>query len=403
MTRPGPTLALLLAGCSLGLDAYAPEANPGGLGDADTDTDTDSDTDSDADGDADYDVELTGVSPTWGTTAGGLEVTISGGPFDDPTVTFGGEAGSVVSSSETSVVVLTPPYSGVDPSVGRADVDVVVENADGATGGAEEAFTWYEDGAGMAGAVGALHWIDYVGDYAWTGSTQDAGEAELWFVSPPRDMHYWDLFASELDACVSAESYDPESAVGTYEHLDLGADQITLSASGGAGFALAYDASSGEYLTDAALTTTDMPAGTNFALDTVTSTFAPEPLSESVFARSASTFALSSPGLGGTTFPIVRQDSLSIQWTGGTAGELVIIEAELIPTSGPSVETVHCVVSDTGSFLVPSSAWTTTWPVNYFLYLRVGRVLEVTSTLPYNDAESRIAGIYWIHGVAKTN
>ena len=60
---------------------------------------------------------ITGINPTSGGQAGGTSVIVSGGSFQPPVrVLFGQQAGSIVSSSPTSITVQTPRFTGTFPT-----------------------------------------------------------------------------------------------------------------------------------------------------------------------------------------------------------------------------------------------------------------------------------------------
>lgn len=60
---------------------------------------------------------VTGISPSFGTGAGGTPVTISGLNFTQPLrVLFGGQAGTVISTSSSQIVVQVPRFTGTFPT-----------------------------------------------------------------------------------------------------------------------------------------------------------------------------------------------------------------------------------------------------------------------------------------------
>ena len=46
-----------------------------------------------------------------------------------------------------------------------------------------------------------------------------------------------------------------------------------------------------------------------------------------------------------------------------------------------------------------SGEWGGTWPARSYLYMYIGNVVENGDVLPYNNADTRIVGIYWNVGV----
>ena len=64
-------------------------------------------------------------------------------------------------------------------------------------------------------------------------------------------------------------------------------------------------------------------------------------------------------------------------------------------------EVVSCAVEDDGEFEVPSSAFSR-WGNLRPMIVYVGRATISTGTVPFNGAESQVAGIYWVVGQAET-
>ena len=116
-------LAAVVAGAVLNISACEEQETEETAAIEETDTDTDSDADSDADSDSESDadsdsdadwIDIEGFDPTSGSIKGGTEVTLTGSSGSDlnsdvETVLFGEETATIVSSTHTTVVVLTPP------------------------------------------------------------------------------------------------------------------------------------------------------------------------------------------------------------------------------------------------------------------------------------------------------
>ncbi len=84
-------------------------------------------------------LSVTGITPTWGSTGGGTEVTITGTGFQQgATVTIGGSAATdVVVVSNTTISARTAPHA-------LGTVDTVVTNPDNETGTLAGAFTYVD-------------------------------------------------------------------------------------------------------------------------------------------------------------------------------------------------------------------------------------------------------------------
>ena len=112
-----------------------------------------------------------------------------------------------------------------------------------------------------------------------------------------------------------------------------------------------------------------------------------------------SPFSSASPAIGGGAPPTVSQSSLQFRWSGGSGRKILLQLAVVDSSSGATRDSLYCVVSDDGEFTVPSGDWSATWPRGQLLYMYVGNVVESPGTLPYNNSEARIAGVYWNIGV----
>ena len=165
-------LTLGLAGCS-GLSGFNPLADSGGHGDADADSDADSDADADvdidtdADGDSDADSDsdtdlgpltIDAVDPNYGSTLGGSQVTLTGGPFDASAHVYFDNVEGVVNSASSSSIAATTPAG----TAGYVDVKVVTDTAYGT---ASSAFQYWIDGTGQYGVLGRVEWYHYLGTY----------------------------------------------------------------------------------------------------------------------------------------------------------------------------------------------------------------------------------------------
>lgn len=417
-----PTLLFalpLLASCSLGLEPFAP---PGGSGGGEGDVDVDADSDADVDSGWDSDggsggsgsggsgsgsgsggsggsggdgepIDVTSISPAWGLSTGGDEATVSGGPFDSSTViSIGSTESTVVTRGTTSMVVKTPAYTRITAGEGKATVNVLAENDDGGEGRLDDGFTYYEDASKKAGLIGAIHWNHYVGSY-WSGGG-DYGSAELIFTTPPADIHYWNLYGDALDGCQD-DSYNITDSYGDIYVYDQGVSSLTLVPASGTRTTLYLDAKTGTYANDADLATGQVPQGTRLDLDTVNGTFAPEAFSVTGFGKTASSFSVSTPNISGSSLQNFNQSSFNVSWSGGSSGDVVLIISYTTNSSGTVGDSVYCLARDDGSFQIPYSAWARAWTRGNYVYLLVGRAVESAGTLPYNNGETRFAGIYW--------
>ncbi|MFH1467345.1 MAG: IPT/TIG domain-containing protein [Pseudomonadota bacterium] len=374
-----------LMSCQLGLDFTIRESSiptDDSEGDADTDADGDGDADSDADADADADgdIEILRVIPEYGTTAGGQTVVIAGGPFDaSAEVYFGSGTATVTDWADDELTVSTPTAS----SEGAVDV-YVTTTAD--SGRSPSAFYYFEDGSGMAGAIGEVALWNLVGSF-WKPPTT-FGSAWVTFVMPV-DFHIWEWYAPTIDTCADA-SY---TYTGNIYVRDIGASTITIRPASGTASTLAWYEDDLQYSNgETDLTATQVPANTTFALDAVhSSDFIP--FSVSQLARTPASFTITSPAVSGSVPATVSRNSFNLQWT-GSGGDRMLIQGLMLNAARTGVDGwAQCVVTDDGSFTIPPTAWTS-WTSGRYIQLNMVRASEQGGTIEYDNSESRVLGEY---------
>ncbi len=384
---------LMLGGCSIGLyaelpldgegtDSAAPDsASP--ESDADTDSDTDADTDVDIDTSLE-ELDITSVSPPYGSTAGGSQVVIQGGPFDSSAVVyFGGEVAGISSISGGSITAITPAVA----EEGTRSVSVITDTHGGKL---KDSFDYYQDGTGLAGAIGSIFWYDYVGNY-WGGSSQTDGFAELTLIVPT-DFHYWQFFVPTMDTCQPyGGTYSYSGDLYVYE---LGVSSLTITPSSGAATTLAWDEASLFF-------TADPIASNQYTKNAWYDLSAPTggPLAgmgvEDVL-RAGGNVTVTQPAIQGNNPPDIYRNQ-SVRWTAGDADWIIIYMLMLDATQTSIEQGIICVVSDDGVFDVNSSEFTS-WTTGRQVNILFTPVRETTTILPHNNAESRVAGMYQMVG-----
>ena len=380
---------LLAVGCNLGLEFkvldFDSQGNPifdteEGDADADADADGDGDADADADADADTDgtITITDLEPYYGTTVGGQTVTISGGPFDESaTVRFGSNTASVQTYGTSSLRVTTPSASG------EGSVDVIVSTDDG-SGSAQDAYYYFEDGAGMAGLVGDIGWYVYLGNFWKDPSPFGAA----WFsIMVPDDFHLWEWYAPGTDNCVN-DSWTPTDKIYVYE---LDSRTAVIRPASGSPTTLTWDASGLQYAYED-LSSSQFQANTTYDLDTIEpSDFVP--IEASQLAKTPAAFNITSPTMTGSSPARVSRSSFNLSWT-GSGGDAVVIMAYMYNAAGTAIDqSVYCVANDDGNFTIPSSAWSG-FSSGRWIQVVVKRMVEQGGTLSYNNSESRVVGSY---------
>jgi len=327
--------------------------------------------------------DLTAVDPGFGTNAGGTSVTISGGPFDgSTTVHFGTNAATVTNQTPTSLVVSTPSYTSEGP------VDVKVTTSTGSNT-SPSGFTYYEDGSGKAGVVGAIEWYEYAGNY-WSGITDSFGSAWATFIVPEEFEVYKWYAASSLETCES--DYTSSAKVYVY---DLGVSELTLTGPAGSSISLPWDASSYLFQNDELNSSGQYYANGSYDLEEVTGSSLFPDFQVSPLVETPSSFNISSPAITGNSPITLSRSQLNFSWT-GSDGDYMIIQMSLYNSAGTGYdEVVTCAVNDDGSFSVPSSAWSN-WTSGRQVTVLFGRAKKSNTTLSFNNSENRVVGLHWL-------
>jgi len=250
-------------------------------------------------------------------------------------------------------------------------------------------FTYYEDGTGKLGILGQMEWYYFVGSY-W--SQTDEGNASF-FLSTPTDMEFWEFYARSLDSCESEYVYS-----GSIYYYEPALSRATLTGPTGSTLAFPWDATNGQFAMTT-LSSANYIQGGSYDLDPI------EPDGFPLFdvpnvLRLPSSFNVTAPAISGSAPPRVQRSSFNLQWSGsGGDAMLAILAMEDAAGTGFS-ETVTCAMRDDGSYSVPSTAWTS-WAANRYIHILVGRLVMPSGTVPYNNADSGFAGIYWVYGVGQ--
>lgn len=386
--------ATLLPGCSFGLTVLNPDTGiiDSADADADADSDTDSDADSDTDSDADADADglvITKVTPAYGTTAGGGQVVIKGGPFGDPasvSVRFGSDLATIDSVTASEVHVTTPSAS----VEGAVDVQVTTgSDAQTLTSG----FYYVEDATGQTGAIGLIYWIHVVGTGFGSPPPADVGSAFFSFTSPT-NVEYYRLWSPTMDTCTSGYT-----SSASYYIYDFGVDTTSWAGSNGSTINFAWDAAYGDY-TVASINNSQFAQGGSYDQANMAPADFPA-FSMPDIAETPSSFSVTTPNIAASSLPAVSKSAFSLGW-GGVPGDYMLVELDLYNSAGDAiVESVTCALNDDGSFNVPSSVWRS-WATNRALVVLMARVTLSSAKVPYNNGNSEVAGAYFVEGVART-
>lgn len=378
MHRPSlPVLALLLTGCT-GLTSFVPLEDTGG---------------DDTGPVVKLQLDLEALDVTDGPTSGDTQVRITLSPVDESLeVRFGDEIAPIVGTGVDYADVLTP--SAADP--GEVDVFASTDTHEGALA---EAFRYWESGAGgRTGTFGRFERIESVGTYAWPGQAGGAqpGPVTALFVglTQPSDSDLWAPWADTLDSCAASPD-GPDlrpygTSLNTLTFRRPGATAIVLRVNTG-------DADRDSFGTTEALARS-WAAGATFDLEADGNTEVPAFLLEDAI-ETPQAFAVTRPNLNtNTQYPRIG-DGFDLAWTGSPAA-FVALELERLSPDGAVLSTVTCAAQDDGSFTVPAGTLSDASSGDV-VRVRVGRAVQATGLLPYNDARTGILGIFWVQGLAQ--
>ena len=413
----------LLAGCTVGLqpvrsleepenqegedEASSPSWEPS----EDTDTnnpDTETDQPSDLD-EALIPNLITSILPTYGSTVGGTEVTIFGGPFTgDASVTIGGYPANVLSNAGSQIRVLTP-FSNL-----TSTAEVRVDMSDG-FGLSPQGFTYYEEGAGATGALGRIEMIEYLGGYwqdEFGNPITDGGKIGSFAIgfTYPVDFQWWEFYTSSLDSCsmgaIDANGDDVADSTNYYSYsdevllMDIASSTITLS--GQSTHSLnrgSQDTSDINYFFYqlASVPETDIIDNSFFTLDIPDGDLAGMTIPQ--FARASKKLVPSSPVMTGTNPPTISRTQ-TFTWT-PSGGDWVRIRMFHVNDDGFIDSNIYCVAEDDGLFTI--SNFHQNWIPNEVMYIQFSRVFESKETMPHNNSEARTNGVYTVIGVGFMN
>ncbi len=324
------------------------------------------------------------VSPDYGITAGGDTVTISGGPFDSSAVvTFGGAEATVVSASETSLVVRTPSVA----SEGLAAVSV---DTDAGSGRRSSAFRYWADGRGQFGALGAVELIRYTGGY-WSGGTPADERGAIVYFTDPSTYRWYELYAPTLDTCRN-ESWTSAVSVSI---INPGVTSMTFRPSSGSNLVLTYDA--GAYTT----TPSSLTAGAYYDLVAPGGSLPAQDVN-TVFRLPSAGPTVSSPLLASSTLTGINTYP-TFRWTPGGADWVLLTMALNNGLTADGYELVTCPVVDDGSFVFDTSQFSF-WASGVVAVVSASFVYDQPGTvLPWNQSTSAIAGMVTTVGGVYTN
>ncbi len=327
------------------------------------------------------------ISPGFGPRGGGTRVELDGGGFtDDVVVHLDGSEARVVSVTADGLVVETPEIEAV------GIVDLVVSTAGG---NAVQTFRSldFDDATGLAGAIGVVEWVSYLGTYWSAPAPSDYGGARWRFLDVPADTHLWDEYGPGEDLCRSGEAdlgtwvaWEPEVS-----DVDLLAEESDVE--------LTWSQEQGWFV--GSLDTSTWRAESSYGLSYPGSSAVPAFEVED-FAHTPRVLELISPDLTGDRIPSLSSEDLTFVWKPAGSDRIVFHLWRDAGHGASETESVVCTTQDDGEFTVPVSAWSG-WRAGDTLYVIIGAVSEGSGTLPLDNSDSRVAGVSWVIGAASTS
>ena len=388
MRLPIPAFFLVILTSCL-MDQYNPAAidpdDSGPLqpeGDADVDADTDTDTDEDPE----ITLDVVSVTPSYGTTRGGTEITIVGGPFDDSATVAIGNTQAPVLAAQNSVI------TAVTPTMDTGTYDVKVTTDDG-FGKAEGAFTVFEDGTGKTGTIGEFYWIDYKGQYWNPSPPDDTGGVWFGFIEPADGFAFWQVYNSTENGCSSNYSY---SGTGLTV-LDVGASSATLAA-GSKSIDLTWIGGSTNNYETALTSASQFTAGAAYALKPMNPSNGWPQFAVDDFVYMPGGLTLTSPLIDQQYLPDFSRNQ-NFRWSGAGDAERIVIILQLLSSDQSTVdETVTCVVPNTGSYTMNSGTWSSYVSGRVIVVMVGAMVDDGGGVIDVNNAGLGMAGSHFVYG-----
>lgn len=332
-------------------------------------------------------LQLSSITPSFGTNAGGREVLLTGS-FDAATEAwFSGAQATVLSQTSTELRVSTPASAGT----GWVDVEIR-SGAQSVT--LASGYQYWLDESGTTGTVGEISYIDQVGGY-WSGGASDFAYGTFAFATGST-WELWQDYAPTLGSC----AFDHASP--SPGRLDTGASALQFS-SAGASFVLP-DATAqlgALWFGSDSLSVSNVVPNTIYDLDPVLGGIDWPGFGLPASVQIGAPFSVI--GLDAAVAPITDRQ-IDLTWT-GAGGDYMLIwilrQYQGVFGAWHNDGIVTCAVPDTGSTSIPALTWPD-WFSNDFLHIQVGRVVTDAQLLPHNESTSNVAGVIWVYGGAYT-
>jgi len=379
-----------IAGCFPQLPLDPPTENLDATSDDDV-FDGSADDDSDeVDDEPMVDLSIQGVVPFDGSNAGGLEVVVTGGPFEVDVKVWFGEAdgslqlGEVVGVSENALQVIVPESTGFEGLV-----DVVITSGE-QEAVLEESFRYWADASDEAILLASWSHIDVANVDHWSNAPEGLVMADALFIEP-QDIYYSDLMSAGLDSC---------AFVSTGVDLVAGPNQFEMIGEGEA-VDMVIDEDDLQY---SYFDEIEGMAYSPVALDLVIDEEGEYPafqMDESLVSPSA--LSVLAPAIADASIPSMSMDDAEIRWA-DTDGDFVYIG--MVDLDSGSDESVACVAANDGDFTIPENVlgdFHYTWDWSEMIYVANVQIVvisynEMGSVVEFNNGEVRTQGGYGLIG-----
>lgn len=318
------------------------------------------------------------VSPRYGPTTGGTEISINGIDFPDVFRVFiATKEALVLSHDETQITVQTPSVEL------EGLYDVQIQSQEG-TVSHTQSFQYFTTAQGQAGIIGKFDVQQQIGSY-WS-ENEASFDAKLMFIDA-QDIHWWNMSAPTMDTCTHI---DDLPSLSLYP-LDISAPFLELSHAEES-IALVWDSFYQLYEEDS--NETLLPMDTTFALN----------IGEGLLSglSFSSFFHTSQPSL--LTLPILDADAPTaisrgqqFLWEPSDATWIRLRVARLDPETEQYVEQILCILHDDGMHMLDPELWKE-WVPHQQIDVYFSRAVERISVSPHNLSQARIVGSYTIVG-----
>lgn len=323
---------------------------------------------------------LQSVAPAFGPQGGGTEVVLQGADFASDAVVYIGDVAVATDWVDPTTLRFTTPQTA---QLGTVSVSVVQAGGESILSAGFHLLE-LEDATGMVGLLGAVQWFEYTG--AELGGLNDAGVAQVWLPRNTTSERYLDLFAPGTDVC-ARNHFQVDSSDG----VDLSSGTFDLVDGSGSTVDLPWMADASRL--DQVFAPGELTLGTTHDLS-IHGLWGLDDFSMEGVVALPPSLAVDSDLFSRRSTPWVTEDDLTFAWPTGTSDAVVVYLAHVDRFDDTLVETVSCLLSDSGAFTVPSTVWRD-WQYGDWLYVYVGSALENTVPVPLNNGTSSVAGISW--------